>query len=404
VTTRPSNGMVAAATTRRGQVAYALAAACVAVTLVAAGLALAHGDSLVGGFGLALLVVGTVYATVGGLLWARVPGNPIGPIFLAAAWSFGLTFLLDEYASIGAASSGGLPAVGLAAWLGRWLWIPGNALMLCALPLVFPDGHLPSPRWRPAALFVAVGVAFAVATSAIASLPLIADPADATVTDPTAVPGVVGWLAAIGQITLFIVAPIVSLSAVIFRYRRSRGVVRQQMRWFTLALVLLVTTIIGDELASQVLPAAQGLVGVIGLTVLPLALGIAVLRYRLFDIDRIISRTISYAVITVALVTTFAGAILLFQALLAPLTGQDTIAVAASTLVVAALFQPLRIRVRRVIDRRFYRARYDAERTAAAFAARLRDQTDLAAIHADVLAAVDESLRPARLDLWVRDA
>jgi hypothetical protein len=387
---------------RSRRLAYPAAAGCVAVTVAALGLMVVDGDPLVGSFNLDLLVVGTVYAIVGALLQARVPGNPIGAIFLVAAWSFGLTFLFDEYASIGLSAPGSLPAVGLAAWLGLWLWIPGNALMLCGIPLLFPDGRLPSPRWRPIAVFVLIGVAFAVATSAIALTPLFTDPSDPTLTDPSRAPGVIGWLAAVGQITLFLIAPIVSLAAVVTRYRRSRGVVRQQMRWFTLALIVLVASVVCDELAGTVVPNAQGVVSVFGLALLPIALGVAILRYRLYDIDRIVSRTISYAVVTAVLVGVFAGAILVFQTVLAPLTGKNTMAVAASTLVVAALFQPLRLRIQRVIDRRFNRARYDADLAVATFSERLRDETDLVTIRDGVLRTVVDSLQPSDLTLWVR--
>jgi hypothetical protein len=144
------------------------------------------------------------------------------------------------------------------------------------------------------------------------------------------------------------------------------------------------------------------LVAFLAYLALPVAIGIAVLRYRLYEIDRIISRTIGYAVVTVTLAVTFGGAILLFQAVLAPLTGGNTLAVAASTLVAAALFQPLRRRVQTVVDRRFNRARYDAERTAAAFAAQLRDEVDLRNLSGDVLQVVAQTVAPATVALWLR--
>ena len=388
-----------------GRIPFGLAAGSIAVTVLAVGLMVANGDSIVGGFSLDVLVVGTVYAVVGGLLWSRVPGNPIGPMFMAAAWLFSLTFLLDQYAIYGVTTAAGtLPAVGFAAWAGRWLWIPGNALLLCGMPLLFPDGQLPSPRWRPVAAAITVGLAFEVATSAIALLPLLQDPSAAVAADPSNAPGLIGWLAAIGQITLFLVAPVVVLSAVVVRYRSSRGVARQQMRWFTTALVILVAGVIGDELAAGFAPAAQGLVSVVGLVVLPVAIGIAILRYRLYDIDRIISRTIGYLIVTGMLVAVFVGAVLVSQAILGRFLGENPVGVAASTLVVAALFQPLRRRVQRVVDRRFDRARYDGQRTAEAFAERLRDEVDLTTVADDLLVTVDASLRPTFVGTWLRDS
>jgi len=166
--------------------------------------------------------------------------------------------------------------------------------------------------------------------------------------------------------------------------------------------------VLGGFIVAQLVPAAgeSGVVwlgAVVAFPCVPIAVGIAVLRYRLYEIDRIVSRTISYAAVTAVLVAVFVGAILLFQAVLAPVTGENTVAVAASTLVVAALFQPLRRRIQGVVDHRFNRARYDAQRTAEAFADRLRDQVDMDPLRADLVATVDASLRPTLAGIWLRD-
>lgn len=389
---------------RSPRLPYLFVAVSILLTALGAALAVANGDPLIGGFNADMIIVGTVYAAVGGLLATRVPDNRLGPIFLAAAWLFAMTFVLDEYTVYGAITApGSLPAAGLAAWAGQWLWIPANSLLLCAVPLLFPDGHLPSPRWRPVAVLVSIGVAFEVATAAIALWPLVDDPAGATIADPSTVPGVIGWLASIGQITLFIIAPIVALSAVVIRYGRSRGAVRQQMRWFTAAVVVLVVTVIGDELAGQVVPGAQGLVSAVGFLLLPIALGMAVLRYRLWDLDRLVSRTVGWAIVTGLLLAVFAGAVVLLQAVLAPFTQENTLAVAASTLVAFALFQPLRRRVQRAVDRRFDRARYDGQRTVDAFAERLRNDVDLVSLRSSLAATADQAVRPSGTGLWLRE-
>jgi hypothetical protein len=194
--------------------------------------------------------------------------------------------------------------------------------------------------------------------------------------------------------------------ALVIRFRAAAGVERQQLRWLTAALAFVVVAVLSGFIVAQLVPATAqtGLIwlgAIVAFPCVPIAIGIAVLRYRLYEIDRIVSRTISYAVLTALLVGVFAGAILLFQTVLAPLTGNNTLAVAASTLLVAALFQPVRGRVQRVVDRRFNRARYDAERTVAAFSERLRDEVDLRSLRSEVLDVVDRSLQPSLTGIWL---
>ena len=193
-----------------------------------------------------------------------------------------------------------------------------------------------------------------------------------------------------------------AIASTILKYRRGSSVVREQLKWFAAVALLTVAGFIVR--ATGVAPIADvgGLLGILGLVLLPIAIGIAILRYRLYDIDRIISRTVSYAVVTGILAVVFVGTILVSQTFLASFLNGSSVAVAASTLVVAALFQPLRRRVQSVVDRRFDRSRYDAERTVAAFAGRLRDEVELERLEADIRSVVSLTLAPTSVGLWMR--
>ena len=266
-------------------------------------------------------------------------------------------------------------------------------LLLFLIPflfLLFPDGRLPSRRFRWVVWVTGAGMVSLLLGSPASMIPGLADL------------GFVVSVLALGA-TVFGIGG--AVAATWIRFRRGDPVQRQQVKWLlavagVAAIAFPAALAFGPSESSVAL--AFWVVAFLAYLALPIAIGIAVLRYRLYEIDRIISRTIGYAVVTVTLATVFAGAILLFQAVLAPLTGRNTVAVAASTLVAATLFQPLRRRVQAVVDRRFNRARYDAERTAAAFAAQLRDEVDLESLGADVLAVVAQTVAPATAGLWIR--
>jgi hypothetical protein len=223
-------------------------------------------------------------------------------------------------------------------------------------------------------------------------------------------PDLLIWQVVGPNVTTFL--PIILLLAVaagslVVRARSAVGIERQQLRWFTSSVEAVVVAVIGGLLVSALLPAlgTSGLVwipAIVAFPLVPIAIGTAVLRYRLFEIDRIISRTIGYAIVTLTLVVVFAGAVVGLQAVLEPLLGGNTVAVAASTLIVAALFQPLRGRIQRAVDRRFDRARYDGERTVAAFAARLRDQVDLQSLEGELGEVVRRTIAPTTLGLWIQ--
>jgi hypothetical protein len=273
------------------------------------------------------------------------------------------------------------------------------------LALLFPDGHLPDPRWRwPVALIAAI--------LALGSVLVLVRPGpigEGLATNPFGIGGV-PWLEAVapfgeslGTIAL-LTSLVLVLVAVGLRYRRSASGEREQLKWFVAANVLVMIFLFLSLADGATEPTAFDLLAVTSLSLPPIAVGIAILRYRLYEIDRLISRTLSYGVISITLVLVFTAVVLGLQAVLDPLTGGNTVAVAASTLIVAALFQPLRRRIQGVVDRRFNRARYDAQVTVDAFAVQLRDEVDIERLRVALVATVDDAVRPARSWLWLRNA
>jgi hypothetical protein len=345
------------------------------------------------------LVAFVMLPVVGTVLAIRVPRNPIGWLLLVSgigviSGSFGL-----EYVQRSVVLGNDLPAQQLIDWLGYTAQDLGFAILVFWIPLFFPDGHLPGPRWRPVALAAAItGIASVTASS------LSTGPDDGRVLpNHMALDGVPGEVmrALVDVSNLLLVGFIgLALLSVVLRFRRSSDTERQQMKWFLAAISVLVVAV----LTLAITQASWAFFGTLGaFTLLPIAIGIAVLRYRLYEIDRIISRTIGWGLVTGLLVGAFALLVLGSSAVLEPLTGGNTLAVAGSTLIVALIFAPLRSRVQRAVDRRFDRSRYDGERLVADLTERLRDEVDLDVIGADILASVDAAVRPASVRLWLRD-
>lgn len=340
---------------------------------------------------------------VGVAIAMRVRGNPIAWLLISGALMLQGVFVSWPLLVVASASAA-LPelALGVIAWWGNVSLVPAVVILLPMVGLLFPGGRLPGPRWRiPLALVLAVlGTAMVLAT--IAPWPVSMNQ---PVTNPFALPGIPtvvfeigGALAAVAAFAAFGLA----LAGMAVRFRRSRGVERAQMKWL-LAAVALMSIVFPVSFATDIGPAdlidlGSVLVGAL----IPLAIGVAILRYRLYDIDRLISRTVSWALVSGVLVVVFVGLVIGLQALLADVTQGATLAVAASTLVAFALFQPVRRWIQTVVDRRFDRARYDAERTAAAFAERLRNQVDLAGLEADIASTVGSAIRPSAIGMWTR--
>ncbi len=343
------------------------------------------------------------FSTVGALVASYRPENAIGWLFLSGAfvWIVGeFTLEYGVYALI--TDPGALPAGVWAAWFGAWARGLGWFLLVSFLLLLFPTGRLPSPRWRP----LLWGTAGSVVLFTLASWlsPETNDLRLTSVRNPLGLESeIMGLLYELFNYT-FPVLIVASGAAVIVRFRRSRGDERQQLKWFVYAVgVMIVVFVIWFSFALTGLVPASSLMYELPLIGLPVATGIAILKYRLYDIDFIVNRTLVYGSLTLVLALMYFGGIVLLQRLFVALTGQQsTLAVVASTLLIAAMFNPLRRRIQSFIDRRFYRNKYDARNTLEAFSAQLREETDLDALSGDLVGVVKETMQPAHVSLWLR--
>lgn len=358
-------------------------------------------DGVLLGATVTIITVGT-FGIVGALLVTRLPGNPIGWIL----WSTGITIagsiFGNSYAQFSVVSHGGsLPATVAIAFLSQATLLPLLGAVCTFVPMHFPDGRLPSIWWRKVARFSLVAVAVASILSAVTPGPLSGG---SEIANPLGIAAFEGSTDAIGLLTAAaLLGPFVlSIASVIARYRSGDAIERQQLRWFGAAAIVMVLFVALGSSNLGVLAEWGWLLMVTGLALLPIAIGIAVLRYRLYEIDRIISRTIGWALTTGVIVAVFAGIVIGLQGVLARVTGGNTLPVAGSTLVAAALFQPLRRRVQRAVDRRFNRARYDAQRTVDGFAERLRNEVDLATLRSALVTTADDAVRPITSSVWLR--
>ena len=343
------------------------------------------------------------FGGVGLVLVRRLPGNPIGWWFSLFALFTAVSFLARGWARLAAANSPSPDALArAAAAVDTSTWILAIPFAV-PLPLLFlPNGRLRSRRWRPLVWLVLVGCVVGMAGALTVDVP-IDNPLYPVMDNPMAIPSLGALprvLADAGLITLAAGA-LFGMVAIVLRFRGSSGVERQQILWVAVGgLCGLVGILFGS--ASQE-PGIRGVIGGLGgglgVGAVPVCLGVAVLRYRLYDLGRVVSRTVSYAVITALLVGVY---LVLVTASARLLPDGSSLAVAASTLAAAALFQPLRKRVQGLVDRRFNRARYDADRTVEAFTRRLREDVALDAVRSDLLGAVDDTLQPASLSLWLR--
>ena len=344
-------------------------------------------------------------ATVGAILTIRRPGNIVGPILLLAGTLLPVTFL----GFIGGAvpTVGGDRqdvAAGLSAVVGSLGITPTLIIAGPLLALVFPDGRLPGRRWRWPAGVIAAAVAVGSAIMALRPGPV----GDSLADNPFGVAGFSGsepiWEFAL-SLTLAAVpaAMLLALAAVIVRIRRSRSVELAQLKWFVAANVATGGLLTLSFVDGATDPTAFDILAMWSLSLPPIAVGIAIMRYRLFEIDRLIARTVSWAVVTGVLVIGFAAGVVALQAILDDFIQGQTVAVAASTLVAFALFQPLRRRVQAAVDRRFDRARYDAQRTVAEFSDRLREEVDIATVTTDLHATIRDAVKPTSVHLWIRE-
>jgi len=357
------------------------------------------------------------FPMVGALIASRRPHNPIGWICLADGFLWMLLTMIDYYGVYGVAKRGSVPFPVAIYALSEWLWVPTVGLLAIYVILLFPDGRLLSRRWRPLAWLSGAVIVLLSTTGLLAPAPLqglggIRNPFGLEehpwVTD--------AFYVIIPLLPLCILASAVSL---VLRYRRSRGEVRQQIKWIAFAasfvgVVYLSTTVSGLILGPETTGSAGTspfwfdllvYVALLSFAGVPVAVGFAVLRYRLYNIDLLINRTLVYGSLTATLALVYFGGVTATQAIFRTLTGQEDqpqLAIVVSTLIIAALFNPLRRRIQSFIDRRFYRRKYDAAKTLEAFSTKLREETDLNALSNDLVGVVRETMQPAHVSLWLR--
>ncbi|MGI8633315.1 MAG: hypothetical protein ACR2NA_12340 [Solirubrobacterales bacterium] len=339
------------------------------------------------------------YAVAGGLVASRLPRNPVGWLLGLVALSLGFAFVAERAYRYTVWVDPGLGAWEEPIfWVANWIWIPGLLGGSTLLLLLFPTGSLPSPGWRWVGRAAAAAAGVLWAGYALAPGPLADYPA---VVNPVGIPGYPGRLLESLQVlgfAIFMATAILAAGSLVIRFRRSHGIERHQTKWVVFALVFALATLVFQNLPQTLL---TEVVITAGLLAVPAAVAIAILRHRLYDIDVVINRTLVYAALTATLVGAYALGVLVLGAAVRPLTGDSDLAIAASTLLVAALFRPARSRIQHSVDRRFYRRKYDAERTLEVFAGTLRNEVELEALARQLRAAIAETVAPAAVGIWL---
>jgi hypothetical protein len=344
------------------------------------------------------------FPTVGAIVTSRRPGNAIGWLFCVVGVSFGVSSAAYGWAFYGLfARPGSLPGAEVAAWVSSWVFMPALFSIPAYLFLLFPDGRPPSRRWRPVGWLVGVGLLATAAANAL-SPGRLKEPPFTTVENPVAVASD----AMLDRILVFgywltLASILVAGVSLVVRFHRAAQTERQQLKWFASASVLFAfVSVLYSAYFTQVAEQAGQISVLFAFATIPVSVGIAILRHRLYDIDLLINRTLVYAALTATLVLVYVGSVFSLQYALRTLTGGDSqIAVVASTLLIAALFNPLRRRIQGVVDRRFYRQKYDARETLQAFGSRLRDRTDLGVLTSDLVSVVHDNLQPEHASIWL---
>jgi len=349
---------------------------------------------------LAFSLIFIAFPTVGLVVSWKRPENPIGWIFLAIGFGIVASVFSFEYAGRVIYVGWVHPAVELVAWIGGWTWAVASGLALTFAVLLFPDGRLPGTRWRPVAWLAAIVIGLTVLSEALK--PGALDGYGGVLANPFGVGGALGDMASVvaeGGLVAILVVGLLSVASLVVRFRRARGVERQQLKGLLYPVGLF---LVGLTAASVVQSDLVWTLALAAFATIPVGAGIAILRYRLFDIDVVINRTLVYASLSLVLGGLYVGLVLALQTLLSPFTANSAPAVAVSTLAVAAAFGPARRSLQSAVDRRFYRARYDARQTLERFAAALRDEVDMVALTADLRAAAQRTLQPASTSVWLR--
>jgi hypothetical protein len=352
-----------------------------------------------------VLIPAVAFAAVGSIVARRRPGNPIGWLFCVVGVVLAVAVFATAYGFHALiAEPGSLPGGAYAAFVGANLWAVAFFAGVLIL-LLFPTGTPPSPRWRP--LVWLQGVGLLIFCVGVLAPHMLTEPFE-QVENPLRIKGAPEALGNAATAGWFILLPSILLAAaaLVVRYRRSGAVERQQLKLVASTGVLFAVAFLVESLftdtGSGVLEEVTGALAIAALTAIPVAAGVAILRYRLYDIDLLVRRTLVYAVATVGLAGLYFGIVLALQEVFSSFAGGSDLAVAVSTLAVAALFGPARRRVQHAVDRRFYRRRYDAQRTLETFSARLRDEVDLRQLREELGRVVTETMQPAHVSLWLR--
>src|SRR5215208_7186202 len=382
----------------------ALSLTLTALSLLISALNLSRLDAHVYDYWLENTVLAVSFSIIGAIIASRLPANPLGWLFCAAASIIAGAYLSAEYAIYALlARPNSLPAGEALAWLASWAWILSIGCIVLSL-LLFPNGELPSSRWRWLAwLSVLVTIAGAVwvalSPGAIVNL--------GSIRNPLGIEDLPGGYKPV-QTIMFALLFVAAVSTLVLRLRRARGIEHQQIKWPAYTAVVaaggrVLTETISEAIGLRWLEWAGFVVVIATLVGFPISIGIAIVRYRLYEIDTLINRTLVYALLTAILAAVYFGGIVVLQSIFVVLTGEkSTLAVVAFTLAIAALFNPLRRRVQALVDRRFFRRKYDAVKTLAAFSTRLREETDLDALRDDVVEVARDTMQPEHVSLWLR--
>jgi hypothetical protein len=394
-----------------GRIAWGLVALALISSIVGEGIGAAAGRAP---DWFAFMVL--MFPVVGALIVSRRPRNAVGWVMLGLGALIVVAEVLTAYVTIGLdLRPGSLPAPGAALALETAMWVPVIGLMGTFLILLFPDGHLPTARWRRWAWFCALAMVFSYLAIIIQPYEFLEEGYPG-VSNPFGIEAMSesisgALLVVLISIPIAIVGCVVAL---IRRFRHSQGRTRVQLKWLVAAAATLGAVyglsmfaslpfgVLGRETPAWI--EATNNISILPFFFIPVAIGIAILRHRLYDIDLIINRALVYGVLTVMLTITYVVVIAVLQVVARPFAGESRLAIAGSTLAVAALFQPARVRIQAFIDRRFYRSKFDATKTLEAFSARLRDEVNIETLTADLLAVVDQTMSPAHQSLWLRDA
>ncbi len=336
------------------------------------------------------------FSGTGALIVSAQPRNAIGWVFLALGVSGAGWELAEGWGHY--ATDEDQPGGAAGEWVILWSWVVDFAVLTVVF-FLFPDGRMPSPRWRAWLWVLAAATALALPGQALS--PELGSEFSSG-TNPMAVESLPTDLMLNAGLTLMLVTLGAAVASLVVRFRRGGYVERQQLKWIATAASLLLTVGVVAIFLWYETVLVQ-IAFALALVFLPLAVGVAILRHRLYDIDLVIRRTVVYGAVTATLAAAYLGSVLLLQLALSPLTEESDLAIAGSTLAVAALFRPARARIQEAVDRRFYRRRYDATRTLESFGARLRDQVDLDALGGELRAVVAETMQPAHVSLWLRE-